>query len=289
MTDYSDEKKGFFSGLRRKLIGAPRDIEDKSIFHKISLIPVLAWIGLGADGLSSSAYGPEEAFRALGEHTYLALFLALATALTVFIISYAYSRIIEHFPSGGGGYVVATHTLGEKAGVVSGSALIVDYMLTITVSIASCGDALFSFLPVEWHYLKLSFEAFLILALIVLNLRGVRESVMILAPIFMIFILTHLFMLGYGVLTHVEQAETLAHEFRGDLSQGLTVLGGAGMLLLSFTPIRWEAGRSPGSKRSRTGSRSCGSRKSTRGRGPCSTCPPPWLSPPAGSWSAISC
>jgi amino acid transporter len=232
MTDYSDEKKGFFGRLRRKLIGAPRDIEDKSVFHKISLIPVLAWIGLGADGLSSSAYGPEEAFRALGQHTYLALFLALATALTVFIISYAYSRIIEHFPSGGGGYVVATHTLGEKAGVVSGSALIVDYMLTITVSIASCGDALFSFLPVEWHYLKLSFEAFLILALIVLNLRGVKESVTILAPIFMVFILTHVFMLGYGVLTHVEQAETLAHEFRGDLSRGLTVLGGAGMLFL---------------------------------------------------------
>ena len=115
-SNHSNQQSNLISRIRRRLIGAPRDIQDTSIFHKISLIPVLAWIGLGADGLSSSAYGPEEAFRALGEHTYLAVFLALATALTVFIISYAYSRIIEHFPTGGGGYVVATHTLGERAG-----------------------------------------------------------------------------------------------------------------------------------------------------------------------------
>src|SRR5512140_3394392 len=133
--------------IRETIFGAPKNLNDPTIFHKISLIPILAWIGLGADGLSSSSYGPEEAFRALGRHTYLAVFLALATSLTVFIISYAYSRIIEHFPHGGGGYIVASHTLGEKAGVLSGSALLVDYMLTITVSIASCVDALFSYVP----------------------------------------------------------------------------------------------------------------------------------------------
>src|SRR5437868_538047 len=99
-----------FERLKELLVGKPRDIEDPDLFHKISLIAFLAWVGLGADGLSSSAYGPDEAFRALsdpkyGDHTYLAIFLALATALTVFIISFAYSGIIEHFPSGGGGYV----------------------------------------------------------------------------------------------------------------------------------------------------------------------------------------
>src|SRR5512137_3026690 len=139
--------------LKRTIIGKPRDIKDPSLFHKLALIPILAWVGLGADGLSSASYGPEEAFRTLGQHTYLAIGLALATAFTVFIISYAYSRIIEHFPGGGGGYIVATHTLGEKAGVVSGSALLVDYVLTITVSITSCGDALFSFIPLEHHWL----------------------------------------------------------------------------------------------------------------------------------------
>src|SRR6266849_11107830 len=121
--------------LKRILYGSPRDVESPSTYHSISLIALLAWVGLGADGLSSSAYGPDEAFRALGEHTYLAVGLAGATAFTVFIISYAYSRIIEHFPFGGGGYVVATKLLGAQFGVVSGSALLVDYVLTVTTSI----------------------------------------------------------------------------------------------------------------------------------------------------------
>src|SRR5262245_63609725 len=97
----------WWSGARRALLGAPKDVKDPHAFHKLSLIALLAWVGLGADGLSSSAYGPDEAFRALGAHTGVAVFLALATALTVFIISYGYSRIIEQFPSGGGGYLVA--------------------------------------------------------------------------------------------------------------------------------------------------------------------------------------
>src|SRR3954463_513215 len=105
--------------VRRAILGAPKDVSDTSHLHKLSLIALLAWVGLGADGLSSSAYGPEEAFRALtgagvpaGSHVYMAVLIALATAATVFVISYAYSRVIEHFPSGGGGYVVATSLLG---------------------------------------------------------------------------------------------------------------------------------------------------------------------------------
>ena len=140
-SDNSERTLNLFEKLRRRLIGPPRDIHEPSLFHKMSLIPVLAWIGLGADGLSSSSYGPEEAFKALGPHSYLAVFLALATALTVFIISYAYTRIIEHFPHGGGVYIVSTHMIGKNAGVISGCALLVDYVLTITVSLASCGDA----------------------------------------------------------------------------------------------------------------------------------------------------
>ncbi len=228
----SEDQPNFIQPVIRKLIGAPRDIRDSSIFHKISLIPILAWIGLGADGLSSSAYGPEEAFKALGEHSYLAIFLALATALTVFIISYAYSRIIEHFPTGGGGYVVATHTLGEKAGVISGCALLVDYMLTITVSIASCGDALFSFLPLEIHSYKLPFEAFLIFLLIFLNLRGVRESVTVLAPIFILFVITHAILLGYGILTHLADIKPITQEIQRNFQHGLSTLGAMGLFLL---------------------------------------------------------
>src|SRR5262249_4476944 len=91
--------------VKKFLVGPPKDPRDQEVFHKLSLVAFLAWVGLGADGLSSSAYGPEEAFKALlegGDYTYLAVLLAAATAITVFIISYAYSRIIEHFPFGGG-------------------------------------------------------------------------------------------------------------------------------------------------------------------------------------------
>ena len=112
------------------------------------------WLAV-ADGLSSSAYGPEEAFKTLGAHTYLAVGLALMTGVTVFIISAGYRGIIEAFPHGGGGYVVASKLLGRSAGVVSGSALLVDYVLTITVSIAAAGDVIFSFLPPRWTGMKL--------------------------------------------------------------------------------------------------------------------------------------
>jgi amino acid transporter len=214
------------------IIGPPRSIKDPSLFHKLALIPLLAWIGLGADGLSSASYGPEEAFKTLGRHTYLALFLALATALTVFIISYAYSRIIEYFPSGGGGYIVASHTLGKTFGVVSGSALLVDYMLTITVSIVSCGDAIFSFFPASFQQYKIPFDLAAILLLIVLNLRGIKESVTFLAPIFIVFIVTHAVLIGYGVFSHIPQIGAVSHEIQTDFKAGLVSLGGTGMLLL---------------------------------------------------------
>jgi len=218
--------------ILHSIIGPPRNIKDPSLFHKLALIPLLAWIGLGADGLSSASYGPEEAFKTLGRHTYLALFLALATALTVFIISYAYSRIIEYFPSGGGGYIVASHTLGEKSGVVSGSALLVDYMLTITVSIVSCGDAIFSFFPASFQQFKIPFDLAAILLLVVLNLRGVKESVTFLAPIFMVFIVTHAVLIGYGVFSHIPQIGAVSREIQTDFKAGLLSLGGTGMLLL---------------------------------------------------------
>ena len=287
--DHSEDHVSLIEKIKRKLIGAPRDLRDSSIFHKISLIPVLAWIGLGADGLSSSAYGPEEAFRALGEHTYLALFLALATALTVFIISYAYSRIIEHFPTGGGGYIVATHTLGEKAGVVSGCALLVDYMLTITVSIASCGDALFSFLPMHLHPYKLSFEIFLILVLIVLNLRGVKESVTVLAPIFVIFILTHALMLGYGIFSHLSEVGADRPRIPWKSAERHCELWEDwASSFFSFIRILLGEELTRGSRRCPTDSRSCETPRFTRAKEQCSTCRPLWPSPQVASSSATS-
>src|SRR5476649_1290882 len=154
------------SRLKRVLFGAPRDLHDPSLGHKISLIAFLAWVGLGADGLSSSAYGPEEAFKALGSHGHFGLYLAIATAVTVFIISIAYNQVIELFPTGGGGYRIATVLIGPHAGLVSGAALIVDYVLTIAISVASGVDALFSLLPVAAQAYKLSLELALVVILL---------------------------------------------------------------------------------------------------------------------------
>jgi len=227
-----NEENSLADKIKHTLIGKPRSIKDPRLFHKLALIPILAWIGLGADGLSSASYGPEEAFKTLGRHTYLAVFLALATAMTVFIISYAYSRIIEYFPSGGGGYIVATHTLGERAGVISGCALLVDYMLTITVSIVSCGDAIFSFFPTSYQQYKLGFEVLAIIVLVVLNLRGVKESITILAPIFVTFIVTHVILIGYGIFSHLPEIAPLTRNVQAGFKSGLVTLGAGGMLLL---------------------------------------------------------
>src|SRR5467141_1587710 len=198
--------------IERRVLGAPRDPTDHTVLHRMSLIAFLAWVGLGADGLSSSAYGPEEAFRALGEHQYLAVFLAALTALTVLILAASYSKIIEHFPFGGGGYVVASKLLGPRWGVVSGSALLVDYVLTISISIASGGDAIFSSLPDSLHSLKLPTEVAVIAALTVLNLRGVKESVTTLVPIFLAFVATHIVIIGGSVFFHLGRAhEVVEH------------------------------------------------------------------------------
>src|SRR4051812_33560121 len=186
----------------RLVFGSPKDVKDPHAFHKLSLVALLAWVGLGADGLSSSAYGPDEAFRALGQHTGLAVFLALATAMTVFIISYGYSRIIEQFPSGGGGYVVASKILGPRVGVVSGAALLIDYVLTITISIASGADAIWSFLPPSFATYKIYFGFVGLALLTVMNLRGVKESVTAIAPVFGLFVVTHAIALLVGIGGH---------------------------------------------------------------------------------------
>eukprot|EP01032_Pedospumella_encystans_P027157 gene27157-30699_t len=133
--------------IREIILGKALDPMRSETRHSMALVAFLAWVGLGADGLSSSAYGPEETFRALGTHTHLGLYMAIATAVTVFIIALAYNQVIELFPTGGGGYRVATKLVGPYMGLISGCALVLDYVLTIAISIASGVDALASFRP----------------------------------------------------------------------------------------------------------------------------------------------
>lgn len=185
------------------LFGPPRDPFSTHTQGHLALIAFLAWVGLGADGLSSSCYGPEEAFLALGQHTSLGIYLAIATALTVFIISVAYIQVIELFPGGGGGYRVASTLLGQYAGLVSGSALVIDYVLTIAISAASGVDALFSMPWLSgWAGISIYFKYMVIGLLVFLNLRGMKESIKILMPIFLGFVITHMFLIIYGITSH---------------------------------------------------------------------------------------
>lgn len=229
-------------GLLRMLLGAPKNPLDPHIFHQVSLVAFLAWVGLGADGLSSACYGPEEAFLALGPDRFLAPFLALATALTVFVISASYSQIIELFPSGGGGYLVASKLLGPRAGVVSGSALVIDYVLTIAISVASGADAIFSFLPLPYQHAKLLTEVVVIAALIVLNLRGVKESVTLLLPIFLGFIVTHAIVIGYAVWLHAGTIPTIAVNTIGETVTGVREQGFLFTLMLFLHAYSMGAG-----------------------------------------------
>ena len=189
--------------LKTLLLGKPLDPLNVNTRSSILLIAFFAWIGLGSDGLSSANYGPQMAFKALGGgHTYLALYIAVMMAITVFIIALSYNQVIELFPNGGGGYKVANRLLHPYAGVVSGIALIIDYILTIAISVSAASDALFSLLPYWLHGANLYFKLLLLILLTWLNLRGMKESIRILTPIFIGFVLTHLILLGYGVITH---------------------------------------------------------------------------------------
>ncbi len=226
------------SRFRQMLFGKPRDINDPSLFHSISLIPFLAWVGLGVDGLSSCAYGPDESFRALFkvgpggfDHPELAILLAIATTITVGIISWSYSGLIEHFPYSGGGYGVATKLLGRYFGLVSGCALLVDYVLTVTTSIASSVDQVFNVFPPGYEYQqwKLWVELAMTGVLVLLNLRGIKESITIIVPIFLLFCVTHIaLMIGVFIFhpgTLAGDVADLHQHVQGDVNNiGLWVM-----------------------------------------------------------------
>jgi amino acid transporter len=230
------------ASLGEKIIGPPRNVRDPRIFHTLSLIAFLAWVGLGSDGLSSSCYGPEEAFLALGPHRYLAIFLALMTALTVFVISASYSQTIDLFPTGGGGYLVATKLLGPYAGVTSGCALVIDYVLTISVSIASGADAIFSFLPVSILWLKFWVCLAVVVFMVGMNLRGVKESVLSLLPVFVAFVVMHAWLVSYVFLSRASQLPAIAHAAMREVHNGVNSLGLMAMAAIFFRAYSMGAG-----------------------------------------------
>lgn len=233
------------NGIKRAksiIVGGARDPQDKRVFHQLSLIAFLAWVGLGSDGLSSSCYGPEEAFLALKGHVYLGIFVALGSALTILIISQSYNQIIELFPTGGGGYLVGSKLLSPKVGMISGCALLIDYVMTITLSVASGADAIFSFIPIGYLQYKIYFAVFGVILLTIMNMRGIKEAVIPLVPIFLTFVATHVFAILYTVISHSMKFGEVYQATGTELHRSYNELGLFGMLVLILKAYSMGAG-----------------------------------------------
>ena len=228
--------------VRKAFVGKARDLKDENIFEKVTLVAILAWVGLGSDGLSSSCYGPEESYRALGIYHGMTIFIALAVVFTISIISSSYSQIIKLFPSGGGGYKVATKLLNPRLGMISGCALIVDYVLTIAISVASGVDAIFSNFPPVYQHYKLTVTVFFILLLLLVNLRGIKESVFSLMPIFIIFLLTHAFTIVYPIIFHTRDFINLVPNATREFHQASSNIGTFAVLIILARAYSMGAG-----------------------------------------------
>ncbi len=239
-THMTEPNKG--PSLKILLFGRARSLADRDLFHNLSLVALLAWVGLGADGLSSSCYGPPESFKVLGANPHLSVFVAFACVLTILAICASYSQIISLFPTGGGGYLVASKLLSPAAGVVSGCALLIDYVLTVTISVASGADAFFSLLPESWAGWKLAVAVTGVIGLTLLNMRGVKESVMVLLPIFGIFILTHAVVVFYPIVFHASALGGAFGATIGEVHAVSSQVGWVGLIAILLKSYSMGAG-----------------------------------------------
>lgn len=180
------------------LIGRPfrSDRLSHTLLPKRIALPVFA-----SDALSSVAYAPEEVFLMLsvaGVSAYaLTPWIGLAVAAVMLVVVASYRQNVHAYPSGGGDYEVVTTNLGETAGLVVASALMVDYVLTVAVSTASAMANIGSAVPIVAEH-KVFFCVAAILLVMALNLRGVRESGVAFAIPTYAFIIGVLTMIGWG-------------------------------------------------------------------------------------------
>ncbi len=197
------------ASLKRLLVGSP--IRTARLAHE-RLTKKTALAVFSSDALSSTAYATEEillvlaaAYVAGGTTSFnrvIPISIGIATLLVIVAISYR--QTIHAYPSGGGAYIVAKDNLGTMPGLIAAAALLVDYILTVSVSIAAGVAALTSmFFDTRFSWLdehRTSFCLFFIAFIAVANLRGVRESGAIFAGPTYAFIVAFMFMIGYGLL-----------------------------------------------------------------------------------------
>ena len=202
------ERKSFRETVRRALIGAPIATSQA---HTERLTPFVGLPVFSSDALSSVAYASEAILSVLVLFSIAALDqlipISLAIVGLIAIITFSYRQTIIAYPSGGGSYIVASENLGTKAGLVAGAALLIDYILTVSVSIAAGVDSILSAFPgVRTHIVDapVTLSIFFIAVVAFANLRGLKES----GTLFMIptygFVLTLAVVLGYSMF-HVGQ------------------------------------------------------------------------------------
>ena len=192
-----------FWRIKRFLIGEP--IATTSEIHE-RLTRVKALAVLSSDALSSVAYGPEAVMRTLilagvGALS-LTLPITLVIALLLTIVAASYRQTIHAYPSGGGSYIVARENLGTLPGLTAAASLLIDYILTVAVSVAAGIDALKSAVPSLRSY-DVELAVAMVLIIAVLNLRGIRESGSIFAAPTYVFVVSILIMIGLGLFQSV--------------------------------------------------------------------------------------
>lgn len=186
------------ASIKRLLIGSP--METKWLKHE-KLPKWKALAVFSSDALSSVAYATEEillVLMLLGTGVFFfSLPIALAILVLLVIVTLSYRQIIYAFPSGGGAYVVARDHLSTTTSLVAGAALMIDYVLTVAVSVSSSVAALTSAFPglLPW---KVDIAIALVLLLMILNLRGITESATIFAYPTYLFIISVLVLIGVG-------------------------------------------------------------------------------------------
>jgi amino acid transporter len=202
-----------FNKIKRFLIGKPLKSNE---LHGQKLNKLKALAILSSDALSSVAYGPEQIITVLATVGVIALWYSLPIAIGVLILLTAlilsYRQIIYSYPQGGGAYMVAKENLGMNFGLIAGGSLLIDYILTVAVSVSAGTDAITSALP-TLHPYKVLIAVGLVIIITILNLRGLTESASILAyPVYLfVLALVILIIVGfYQVITGHVPANTHA-------------------------------------------------------------------------------
>ena len=218
-----------WSSVHRVLIGrrlATADEHSERVSKKIGLAI------FASDNISSSAYATEETMRVLalagiGAVATLTLPITLAIVVVLAIVVLSYVQVIKAYPSGGGSYVVAKENLGVVPGLVAGSALLVDYFLTVSVSVAAGVAAVTSAFP-ELHPVRVEVAVILIVLLTIVNLRGIREAGNIFAAPTYLYVVVIFGLIGIGlwraVLGDLPTAPPPIDPFEPDGTQPLTLL-----------------------------------------------------------------